>query len=136
MGSRLTGRGTPHDVTFEAATDLSTKQYTFVKLAAGATGGPAARITDASIVGAAHALILQNDPKQYKGGTVRTEGFSALKVDGNAGAIAVGDALTPDTNGLGVKAAAGAVYSAIACEASTAVGDIIEVWVRHGLLHA
>jgi Uncharacterized conserved protein (DUF2190) len=135
MGSRLIGRGTPHDITLEADADLSARQFTFVKFtAAPSSGAPAARIGAAST--GDRGWILQDDPKAGKGGRVRLEGTSALKVDGTT-AIAVGDPLKSDSGGLGVKAAtAGNQYNAIALEASSASGDVIEVLVAHGHIPA
>ena len=133
---RITGRGTPTDVTFESASDLSaeSKQYTFVGFTAGGASGPQARID--AVTSGGNALILQNRPKQYKGGVVRLVGTSALRVDGSGTPIAVGTKLKPTTGGKGVAITAGDEYSAIALEASTADGDIIEVLVQRGLSHA
>jgi hypothetical protein len=133
---RITGRGTPADITLEAAADYSasTYQYTFVGLSAGASGGPQARVT--AVTSGAGAFIMQNRPKQYKGAVIRLRGTSSLKVDGSGTAISVGDFLKPGTGGKGVKCSAGDAYSAVAMEASTADGDEIEVLVERGLTHA
>lgn len=131
LPSKLTGRGTPHDITVQAASDLSARQFTFVKLYTGVTGGTAATI-EAQNAKTASGFILQDKPLSGKAGRIRIEGTSALKVDGNAGAIAVGDPLTADTAGLGVKAITTNFYGAVAMEASTAAGDIIEVLVQRG----
>jgi hypothetical protein len=139
---RLIGRGEPSDVTFEVDTDLSTSQWTFVKPVDGEAGGPQARLTQC---GAGDSgWILQNSPGggrdvaynvPHLGGRIRRSGFSKLKVDGSETAIAVGDKLKPNEDGLGVKATSGQ-YSAIAYEASDAEGDIIEVLVEHGSVPA
>ena len=134
MGSRLIGRGTPHDINLEADANLSARQFTFVKFTTGVSGGPAARI------GAAGAgdrgWILQDDPIAGKGGRIRLEGTSALKVDGTT-PIVPGDLLKSDANGLGVKAATDKdAYNAVALEASSSATDVIEVLVHHGHLGA
>jgi hypothetical protein len=134
MANRLTGRGTPDDTTLEAATDMSLLQYTFVKPSTGVAGGPSARV---AVCGAGdRGWILQNKPLQYKGAVIRIKGFSALKVDGSGTAIAVGDPLKSDGAGLGIKATAATIFNAIAMEASSAAGDIIEVLVMHGQVAA
>jgi hypothetical protein len=132
---RITGRGTPADITLEATADYSsgdTYQYTFVGLAAGSATGPQARV---SSITSGFGFIMQNKPKQYKGAVIRLRGTSALKVDGTT-PISVGDFIKPSTGGKGVKASAGDTYSAIALEASSADGDIIEVIAERGLAHS
>lgn len=125
------------DVTFEANSDLSAeaKQYTFVGLVAGPAAGPNARVD--TVTSGEHRYIMQNRPKSGKGAVVRNHGFSSLRVDGTSGGgIAVGSFIKPSTGGKGVVASAGDAFSAIACEASTADGDVIEVWCERGTAHA
>jgi hypothetical protein len=132
---RITGRGTPADITLEATADLSAEayQYTFVGFAAGAAGGPQARVQ--AVTSGENRFIMQNRPKQYKGAVIRLRGTSALRVDGTT-PISVGDFIKPSTAGVGVKASAGEAYSAIAMESSSASGDIIEVLVERGVCHS
>lgn len=132
---RITGRGTPADITLEATADYSAAayQYTFVGFAAGSATGPQARVTSAT--SGENRFIMQNRPKQYKGAVIRLRGTSALRVDGTT-PIVVGDFIKPSTGGKGVKASAGEAYSAIAMEASSADGDEIEVLVERGVAHA
>jgi hypothetical protein len=128
---RLNGRGTPSDVTFEAAANLSALQYTLVKPAAGVATGPQCRFAACGL--GDRGFILQNKPIQFTGAVVRIHGFSQLFVDGAAGAIAPGDMLKSNAAGLGIKTvAAGDYYSAIAMESSTAAGDLIEVLCERG----
>ncbi len=133
MGSRLIGRGTPHDISLQASADLSALQFTFVKLNTGVSGGPAATLA-ALTASSSSGFILQDKPLSGKAGRIRLEGTSALKVDGSGTAIAVGDPLKSDGAGLGIKATTGTFFGAIAMEASAAAGDIIEVLVQRGYL--
>lgn len=107
-------------ITREAARDLSAQQYHTMKL------DTAGRVDYAStgVLG-----VLQNAPAAaYKEAEIATEGTSLLVVDGNAGAIAVGAKLGADGSYQGIAVTADtAEYFAIAMEASTAAGDIIEV---------
>ncbi len=57
-------------------------------------------------------------------------GIALLTVDGNAGAIAIGDRLIADNSGRGVKSTTDtAEVGAIADAASTTAGDVIPVYV-------
>lgn len=128
---RLNGRGTPTDVTFEAAANLSALQFTFVKFSAGVATGPQARVSACGL--GDRGFILQNKPIQFTGAVIRIYGFSQLYVDGGAGAIAPGDKLKSNASGLGIKTTTATdEYSAIACESSSATGDLIEVLCDRG----
>ena len=118
------------DKTYEAATDLSALQFTFVAPTTGVAGGPSCRV--AAVTSGPGALILQNKPTQYKGAVCRIYGFSELYVLGTAVPIVVGDYLKPGAGGKGVKCEAGDAYSAQAYEASSADNDLIEVLCDRG----
>ncbi len=107
---------------YEAQTDLSTKQYYAVALQSDEN-----RVALAA-AGVAHG-ILQNKPSaQGQGAEVRHLGISRHVVDGNATNIAIGDLITSDAAGKGVVAdTINDLAYAIALEASTADGDIISV---------
>lgn len=120
--------------TFKAAGDLSAaaKQFTFVKFSAAQT------VTTAA-AGELAIGVQQNLPNAAGLGVVvrmvGAGGTSKLRVDGNAANIAAGDKLKADANGKGLKAAgANDDYYAVACEASTADGDVIEVVLQQGKL--
>jgi len=120
------------DKTYEANTDLSALQYTLVKPSTGVATGPQTRIV---ACGAGdRGFVLQNKPKALgQGAVLRILGFSQLFVDGSGTAIAPGDALKSNASGQGIKTTTpGDHYSAIAFEASTAAGDLIEVLVDRG----
>jgi len=112
-------------VSREAGEDLSSHQYCFMysdtdSQLLHATGDTS------DIIG-----ILQDDPDTAgKGALLGYGGISKLVVDGNAGAIAAGDRLTSDSEGKGVVTTTDTkTYGAIALEASTAAGDIIQVLI-------
>ncbi|MBN1515524.1 DUF2190 family protein [Candidatus Sumerlaeota bacterium] len=64
---------------------------------------------------------------------VNLEGVCFLEVDGSGTAIAAGDRLKSDADGMGVKSAAdGEEYGAIALAASSADGDVIPVMIARG----
>jgi hypothetical protein len=120
---------TGQDVTFEANADLSTLQFTAVKLVAGPAGGDDARV-DAS-TGRSHGILQNKPPAAGQGAVIRTSGFSKFKVDGSGTPIAAGDPLKVTTGGVGVKAVADKdPVLAYAAAASTAAGDIIEVMIQ------
>lgn len=105
-----------------AAVDLDTKVYTAVKLT---TTGVHWTGTGERAIG-----ILQNKPKTGEGCAVRMLGTSKFVVDGAAGAIAAGDKLKSDNAGRGIKTTIdGDELVALALEASTALGDVIEVQI-------
>lgn len=116
----------PLKKTFKAAGDLSTKQYTAVKLSAAET------VTTCG-AGEAGVGILTNKPAAAgRPASVWVGvGYAKLKVDGSGTAISAGDYLKSDANGLGVKTTTdNEVIIARALEASSASGDIIEVETR------
>lgn len=117
------------DKTFEANADLSASQFCFVKAVAGPAGGVNSR---AALCESGRPLgILQNKPSAAGLGSVmRLLGTSKLKVDGSGTTIAAGDPIKATTGGLGVKATANLEnVAAVALEASSADGDIIEVFL-------
>ena len=128
---RITGRGTPSDITLEASADMSAPEYQYTFVALDQTTMAACE----PITSGEARFILQNRPKYLKGAVVRLHGTSALRVDGTT-PIYIGNFIKPSTGGKGVKAVAGEAYSAIALETSSADGDIIEVLVERGLSHA
>ncbi len=107
---------------YEAAADLSAKQYFAVKL-----DSTANRV---ALAGAGVGVgILQNKPAAIgRGAEVRHLGISRHVVDGNATAIVIGSKITADSAGKGVVAdTAGDIAYAEALEASTVDGDEISV---------
>jgi len=115
-------------VSREAAEDLSSYQYCFGYAEA---DGQIAMATGATVM---ILGVIQDDPDAAgEGVLLGVGGISKLVVDGNAGAIAAGDKLTSDAAGKGIKTTTDKnVYGAIALEASTAAGDIIQVLVTPG----
>lgn len=67
---------------------------------------------------------------------VRIAGIAKVKVDGNSGAIDIGDSIVPDSSARGVKAAAASATAqeaiGYALEPSAAANDVIDVLIdRH-----
>ena len=116
-------------VSYEADANLSALQYHMVALQ---TDGQVKQATATTSI----AGILQDDPDTAgDGALVAIGGISKCVVDGNAAAIAAGDMLASDASGQGVKTDTDKdQYGAIAQEASTAAGDIIQVLVTPGQL--
>lgn len=112
-------------IVLEADADLSAKQFYFTKLSTTDGQVRACTGTDDIVLG-----ILTNDPDAAgEPAEVLPVGcgrVAKLTVDGNAGAIAVGDRLDTNAAGKGIKKAAGH-FNAIALEASTAATDVIPV---------
>jgi len=107
-----------------ANADLSAKQYTCVKHLT--TG-----LVDTAGAGDLPRGIQQNKPLAGEGVSVRTMGTSKLVVDGSGTAIAIGDALKPDSTGRGVKTVTAADnIIGYAMAASTAANDVIEVDIQ------
>jgi hypothetical protein len=118
------------DITFDAAADLSTHQFKFVVGAAQSGTSQQARV---NVSGANGRMlgVLQNKPAAANlAAVVRIGGTSKLVVDGTT-PIAVGDVLTSDASGRGIKATAGQNVGGIALEASSAANDIIEAQVEN-----
>lgn len=116
--------GSERDFTLgEANADLSADTYRAVVL------NSAGKVVRAG-AGAVVLGVLQNKPKAGEGCTVRPAGAtSKLVVDGDASVsnIAIGDKLKSDAQGRGIKASAdGDEVFALALQASTATGDVIE----------
>lgn len=104
-------------LTFEAAADLSSKQYTaVVKDSNGQVDSPSA--------GARADGILQNDPAQNEAASVAISGRSKAV----AGAAFAADVqLTPGTAGKLVALGTGEVGLATSIDAASADGDIVAV---------
>lgn len=119
-------------ITREAATDLSSYQYHAMNL--NTTDGQV-ELGDSS---ASDAIlgILQNKPEaEGEEAELATEGTSLLVVDGSSTPLTIGCFVGSDSSGHGVKVTADkALYFAIALEASSASGDLIEVKLV-GLTH-
>jgi len=107
-------------ITREAARDLSDYQYHAVKI----DTSKQIDYSNGDAVG-----VLQNDPSaEGKEAEVATEGTSLLVVDGNSENIAIGDKINSNASYHGIKADSDKEwYFAIAMEASSADGDLIEV---------
>ncbi|MCD6262290.1 MAG: DUF2190 family protein [Deltaproteobacteria bacterium] len=111
-----------YDRSFDAAADLSEKQYYFVKLSAAHTCNVAGA-ADSALIG-----ILQNKPESDRAASVRRVGVSKLVLGGT---VTVGAKLTSDANGKGVTATSGQRYGAIALEAGDS-GDTISALMEFG----
>lgn len=114
------GSESPHS--FTAGASLALLQHTFVKL----------DTTAGQVVGAGAGDqtlgVLANKPASGGAARVDTQAGCIVKliVDGNAGAIAIGDYLKSDAAGKGVKSDTNLEKAgAIALAASTAAGDTI-----------
>lgn len=80
--------------------------------------------------GMCNGITSEDEVASGKAASIAVAGSSWLVVDGNIGAIAVGDRLKSDAAGKGIKTVIAAdEYGAIAKEASTAAGDIIAVTI-------
>lgn len=114
-------------VSYLASGNLSALQYHFVYLA---TDEQVTQATASTVIDG----ILQDDPDaENEGALVGIEGISKLVVDGNSVNIAVGDKLAANSSGHGVKTATNLDdYGAVAMNASTADGDIIQVRLMPG----
>jgi hypothetical protein len=116
------------DYTLNAAGNLSTKQFTFVKMSADYT------VTTASAVGDGIIGIQQDDLATAAGMGVAIRpipggGTSWIKM---GAAAAVGSPITTDANGLGAVATSGQRYYGRLLQASTAAGDIVEMALMNG----
>ena len=110
------------DDTLVAAASFVGKQY-FIAKKTGATACDIASGATTNLHG-----IIQEPVANGRPCRIRKRGKSLCVVDGNAGNIVVGDRLTSDANGKGVKTTTdGDVVIAIAGGAATTDGAIIEV---------
>ena len=111
-------------ITRAAARDLSSYQYHAMQV----TTSDTIDYVDTSSTGVGWG-VLQNAPAAAgREGEIATEGTSLLYVDGNSSNIAIGAYLGSNSNYHGVAVTADtAQYFAVALEASTADGDLIEV---------
>jgi len=103
----------------EAAADLSTHQFKFVKMTS----------TGINICGAGEAAVgvLQNKPSALgQAATVWGAGTVSKVVAGAA--VAKGAKVTPDATGRAVTAASGNYEAGQALDASTGAGQLISVW--------
>lgn len=105
-----------------ASSDLSTKQYLFVKIDGEKTVG---------VAGAGEAVdgVLQNKPISGQAATVWGPG-SLSKVYSSA-AIAAGAFVTPTAAGKAVTAASGNYIAGRVLEAATAADQLISVWITN-----
>lgn len=104
-----------------ASADLSSNQYTLVKLTANSQ-------LAACGAGDAPFGVLQDTPTSGKAGSVMYEGISRLKVDGSGTNIAPMDYLKSDASARGVKTTTGGdEVGAQALEAATTANAIIAV---------
>ena len=116
------------DITLEAAADLSTHQYKFLKGAAAVAGGQLARV---DVAGANERCfgILQNKPNAAGlGAVVRIDGRSKLQTD--ASAILVGSPVKSGALGVGVLAGTDKdKVGAISLEANASVANILDALI-------
>jgi len=110
--------------TFEAAADLSAKQFYIMKLASATT----INVADSAAVAIG---VLQDKPKSGEQGNVAmigAGGISRVVSDGSGTAIAAGDRVKANASGKAVKAATDKDRAiGLAREASSADGTIIAV---------
>jgi len=113
-------QSTPHNErSFEAAADLSDKQYYFVEITA------ENKVNAASTLGEITVGILQNKPKAGEAAWVRFGGTSKVVA---STAIAVGDLVTTAAGGKAVGTTTSGHYVwGQAIEAASSDGDIIEI---------
>lgn len=117
------------DATFDAAADLSAKQFKFVIGAALSGNSQLARV-DLSGANGRVIGILQNKPTAGVGAVVRLAGRSKLVVD--ASAILVGSPLKSDGSGLGALAGTDKdKVGAIALEANGSVSMTIDALIMN-----
>lgn len=105
------------DFPFEAAADLSAKQFFFVKV--DSAGKVALAAADNLAIG-----VLQNKPKSAEAASVRVHGIS--KVVAGA-AITRGDRVGSDANGKARGGVIVGVTLGVALETASADGDVIAV---------
>ena len=96
---------------FEAAADLSGKQYCAVKITA------SQKVNVCSVAGEMGIGILQNDPTQGQEASVMLTGISNAVY---GAAVAAGASLTPNASGFLITAATGNKIIAVAIEAGAA----------------
>lgn len=111
------------DITLEAASDLSAKQFHFVKVSAANKVDLCTAVTDAPIG------VLQNKPTAGQGASVRVYGVSKLSADA---AISAGAILGTSTDSQAQTAVATNVVCARALEAAGAANEIISALVLPG----
>lgn len=102
-------------VTFEAAGDLSAKQYCFVAVDA------AGQVAAVAVAGAAADGVLQDKPEaQGRAGCVAIDGKTKILLGGT---VAAGAEVAADANGAAVTAATGNIILGT-CTEGGAVGEI------------
>lgn len=107
-------------ITVPANADLSSSQYSFVKLTNASGKGRAALTGN----GESALGVLQNKPSAAgDASTVGVRGVSKLKL---GGAVTAGDPVSSDASGLGVSAATGDIVLGEALESGVS-GDLIPV---------
>jgi len=107
MANNYSGAGI--DLPFTASGNLNAAQYRFVQLAQ--TSRKVERATGGS--GPAPIGVLQNDPDDGDGATVRTYGTTLLYVSTASGNLGYRDFLTSGSDGQGILAGAAGAGSAI-----------------------
>jgi len=118
------------DITFVADQDLRTKQYFLVKMQA--TGTPmgvilASAVTDACIG------VLQNEPNTGEAAVVRVLGTSKVSCGTPVGLVVPG-LVVSDANGQAIASGTDkdwCIGMALQSTATTAVGEIIEIFLTH-----
>lgn len=109
------------DLSCDANADLSALTYRIMKFVTGPKLDKATAATDK------FAGVLQNKPKIGEAAAYRSVGTSKVVVDGTT-PIAVGDRITSDANGKGIKTTTDTDNTiGTAMEAASADGSIIEV---------
>jgi hypothetical protein len=104
----------------KAAADLSTKQYTLVKLGAGNTINVASAATDA-------AFVLIDKPKSGQYGTLALAGITKVVAGGS---ITAGQKLASNASGQAAVAATGNAVIGQALEDAVA-GDLVTIVVNN-----
>lgn len=118
-----------HEMTFNAAGDLSAKQYHFCKMTADYTVG-AAGAAAADVIG-----VIQDNNANAAGKAVAVRSITEKSTRIVCGAaIAVGTRVTPNAAGRAVAATTGQPFYGILAEASGADGDIIEMQFALGVM--
>ncbi len=113
--------------TVKAAADLSAaaKRHTFVKVSA-------AQKVNTAGAGDVCIGVQQNLPKQDQGCVVALIGGGGTSLLVAGGAIAAGDRLKSDASGRGVAVGANDDYYAIALDAATNAGELVEAVLQAG----
>ena len=112
--------------TFLAGADLSASKNRFAKVSADNTVSVATAAAD-SVIG-----VIDDIPYAAAGAQVAVRMSGTVMITASA-AIAAGAKVTPTTGGKAVTAGGGTAYHAIAIQAATADGDLIECFLQKGV---